>query len=304
MPPKAVKQPWAETREPWTRLHIDFAGPTQGYLFLIVGDSFSKWLEVRVVPSTSSQSAISVLRELFATHGIPLVIVSDNATAFISTEFQIFLMNNLIRHARIAPYYPASNGQAERMVQTTKHFLKMTKLARFLVQQHSTADILINRKLQTRLSSLHPRFLETSNKQTLEKDTPEVLRKFRAKDPVFARNYGNRPKWSPAFIQKPLGPVSYRLDTPEGKSVLHRYVDQIRRRQEEIDSSTILPDTCSSPRLSIGTQLHVDGNEVQRDANIQVDVAEPIPGGQVGQNKPVRPTRPRNPPRYLNNYTS
>ncbi|KAG5865080.1 hypothetical protein JTB14_038365 [Gonioctena quinquepunctata] len=30
MPPKAVLHPWEETREPWTRLHIDFAGPTQG----------------------------------------------------------------------------------------------------------------------------------------------------------------------------------------------------------------------------------------------------------------------------------
>ncbi|KAG5886201.1 hypothetical protein JTB14_028032 [Gonioctena quinquepunctata] len=255
MPPKAVLRPWEETREPWTRLHIDFAGPTQGSLFLIVVDSFSKWLEVRVVPSTSFQSAISVLRELFATHGVPLVIVSDNATAFTSSEFQIFLTNNLIRHARIAPYHPASNGEAERMVQTTKHLLKMlkdgdikTKLARFLMQQHPTpisttgdspAEILMNRKLQTRLSSLHPKVLETSKKQTLEKDAPEVLRQFRAKDPVYARNYGNGPKCSRAFIQKSLGPVSYRLDTPEG-NVLHRHVDQIRRRQEEIDSSPIL----------------------------------------------------------------
>ncbi|KAG5886215.1 hypothetical protein JTB14_006410 [Gonioctena quinquepunctata] len=92
-----------------------------------------------------------------------------------------------------------------------------TKLARFLMQQHSTpmsttgnspAEILMKRKLQTRLSSWHPKVLETSNKQTLEEDAPEVLRQFRAKDPVFSRNYG--PKWSPAFIQKSLGPISYR----------------------------------------------------------------------------------------------
>ncbi|KAG5866523.1 hypothetical protein JTB14_019634 [Gonioctena quinquepunctata] len=249
------------------------------------------------------------------------VIVSDNATAFTSSEFQIFLTNNLIRRARIAPYHPASNGQAERMVQTTKHFFKMlkdgdikTKLARFLMQQHSTpisttgnspAEILMNRKLQTRLSSLHPKVLETSKNQTLEEDAPEVMRQFRAKDPVFARNYGNGPKWSPAFIKKSLGPVSYRLDTPEG-NVLHRHVDQIRRRQEEIDSSPILSDRSNSPRIGNGKQLldTVDENEGQRDANVQVDVSEPISGGQVIQNKPVRATRPRNPPRYLKDYTS
>ncbi|KAG5874326.1 hypothetical protein JTB14_018881 [Gonioctena quinquepunctata] len=246
--------------------------------------------------STSSQSAISVLRELFATHGIPLVIVSDNSTAFKSSEFQIFLTNNLIRHARIAPYHPASNGQAERMVQTTKHFLKMlkdgdikTKLARFLMQQHSTPisttwnsppEILMNRKLQTRLSSLHPKVSETSKKQTLEENAPEVLRQFRTKDPVFARNYGNG------------------LDTPEG-NVLHRHVDQIRRPQKEMDSSPILSDTSNSPRIGNEKQLldTADGNEGQRDANVQVDVSEPMSGGQVIQNKPVRATRSRNPPR-------
>ncbi|KAG5878969.1 hypothetical protein JTB14_028801 [Gonioctena quinquepunctata] len=153
-----------------------------------------------------------------------------------------------------------------------------TKLARFLMQQHSTpisttgnspAEILMNRKLQKKLSSLHPKVLETSKKQTLEEDAPEVLRQFRAKDPVFERNYENGPKWSPASIQKSLGPVSYRLDTPEG-NVLHRHVDQIRRRQEEIDSSPILSDTSNSPRIGNEKQLldTVDENEGQRDANV------------------------------------
>lgn len=74
----------------WTRLHVDFAGPTQGYYFFIVVDAFSKWLEVREVPSTSARAAIKVLRELFATHGVPDVIVLDNETAFTSEEFQDF----------------------------------------------------------------------------------------------------------------------------------------------------------------------------------------------------------------------
>ncbi|KAG5880885.1 hypothetical protein JTB14_001461 [Gonioctena quinquepunctata] len=91
-----------------------------------------------------------------------------------------------------------------------------------------------------------------------------------------------------AFIQKSLGPVSYRLYTPEG-NVLHRHVDQIRRRQEEIDSSPILSDTSNSPRIGNEKQLldTVDKNEGQRDANVQVDVSEPISGGQVIQNRPV-----------------
>ena len=49
---------------------------------LIVVDSYSKWLEVIPVRLTDSNGAISALRTLFAMHGLPKVIVSDNATGF------------------------------------------------------------------------------------------------------------------------------------------------------------------------------------------------------------------------------
>ena len=38
--------PWPKTDRPWARIHIDFAGPLEGYYYLIVVDSFSKWPEV------------------------------------------------------------------------------------------------------------------------------------------------------------------------------------------------------------------------------------------------------------------
>lgn len=60
---------------------------------------------------------------MFSTHGIPDIVVSDNGPQFISSEFENFLKSNTIRHVLIAPYHPSSNGQAERMVQTTKDAL-------------------------------------------------------------------------------------------------------------------------------------------------------------------------------------
>ena len=114
MPPKAPVFPWEWAKAPWTRLHIDFAGPFQGHIFLIVVCSYSKWLEVRKVPSTSTEATVRVLRELFATHGIPEVVVSDNHTAFTSEEFRVFVDRNEIRHTHIASYHPSSNGQVER----------------------------------------------------------------------------------------------------------------------------------------------------------------------------------------------
>jgi len=137
--------PWERTKQPWSRLHIDFAGPYQQKIFLIVVDSFSKWLEVVLVPSFDSKSAISALRNLFATHGLPDTIVSDNGTSFSSQEFRSFATNNGIRHVMVAPYHASSNGQAERMVQTTKDALRrivsgdwQLRLARILLSPHVT----------------------------------------------------------------------------------------------------------------------------------------------------------------------
>ncbi|XP_015280350.1 PREDICTED: uncharacterized protein K02A2.6-like, partial [Gekko japonicus] len=60
-------------------------------------------------------AVVTVLRQLFATHGLPDVLVSDNGAQFTSEEFRRFLSDNGIRQMTAAPFHPASNGQAERM---------------------------------------------------------------------------------------------------------------------------------------------------------------------------------------------
>ncbi len=47
------------------RIHIDHAGPFMGHTFLIIVDSYSKWIEAVTVPSTSSEATIKVLHTLF-----------------------------------------------------------------------------------------------------------------------------------------------------------------------------------------------------------------------------------------------
>ncbi|XP_044317462.1 uncharacterized protein K02A2.6-like [Drosophila rhopaloa] len=76
--PKTETHHWELARGPWSRLHIDHAGPFQGRTYFLVVDSFSKWLEVAVVPLTAAGPAVKFLRQLSATHGLPDEIVSDN----------------------------------------------------------------------------------------------------------------------------------------------------------------------------------------------------------------------------------
>ena len=47
-PAMAPLQPWVWPAQPWKRVHVDFAGPFQGALFLVVVDAHSKWPEVQL----------------------------------------------------------------------------------------------------------------------------------------------------------------------------------------------------------------------------------------------------------------
>ena len=123
-PPLAPLNPWKWPTRPWARLHLDFAGPFEGKMFLILIDAHSKWIEAVVTSSTSSSVVIEELRTAFAKFGLPETIVTDNGSGFVSKEFELFLKKNGIKHTTSAPYHPASNGLAERAVQIVKKGLK------------------------------------------------------------------------------------------------------------------------------------------------------------------------------------
>ena len=116
--------------------------------------------------STTATATIQVLRTVFARFGIPESIVSDNGPQFTSSEFTEFCHVNGIRHVRVPPYHPSSNGLAERAVQTFKKgFKKMSegsvqdKISHFLFSYRITpqtttgispAELLLGRALRSR----------------------------------------------------------------------------------------------------------------------------------------------------------
>ena len=51
-PPAVPMQTWEWPTQPWLRIHIDYAGPFQGKMLLVVVDAHSKWIEVSIVNST------------------------------------------------------------------------------------------------------------------------------------------------------------------------------------------------------------------------------------------------------------
>ena len=136
--PLAPLHPWVWPGRPWQRVHVDFAGPINGKMFILLVDAHSKWPEVFEMPNTTSQKTIEILRQVFSAYGLPEQLVSDNGPQFISREFAEFMAKNGIKHIRSAPYHPATNGQVERFVQTFKRAMKTGALFCCHTEPHPT----------------------------------------------------------------------------------------------------------------------------------------------------------------------
>lgn len=60
-------------------------------MFFVLIDAHSKWADVYPVNSATTTTTIECLHTSFSNHGLPELMVSDNGTCFISTEFKDFL---------------------------------------------------------------------------------------------------------------------------------------------------------------------------------------------------------------------
>lgn len=233
--------PWEYPRQPWQRLHIDYAGPFFENYFLIIVDAYSKYIEIFRVKSMTSRNTIAKLRETFARFGLPITVVSDNGTNFRSQEMKEFFKSNGIHHKFSAPYHPATNGQAERCVQSFKASIRKMvnepgdldlKIQRFLMQYKKTpntttgqspAEILLKTNFRTRLDLIKRNLPE-------EQDSKIPLqvcsREFRVGDSVQVRFYNNASeKWKFGKIARRVGLLHYLVEVD---GVLHeRHVNQI-----------------------------------------------------------------------------
>jgi hypothetical protein len=136
---------WSESSRPFERVHIDFCH-FRGREILIFVDSYSKWIEAKLMKYTDTISTLQKLEEIFITFGYPELIVSDNGPPFQGRVFQEYLKSKGIKYLHSPPRHPQSNGIAERAVQTFKS--KMEKFcsgATFLT--HSQIQKLINKFL-------------------------------------------------------------------------------------------------------------------------------------------------------------
>ncbi|GFQ70402.1 retrovirus-related Pol polyprotein from transposon 17.6 [Trichonephila clavata] len=86
-------------------------------------DYLSKYVELKPLNSTNAQSVITVMKSIYATHGIPEDLVSDGGPPFNSNLMSKFFREWGIKHHVTPPHFPRANGQIERAVQRVKNSL-------------------------------------------------------------------------------------------------------------------------------------------------------------------------------------
>lgn len=98
----------------------------RGKDYQVVVDHYSFYWEISLLKDLTSQTVIRALWETFQRHGYPQVFRSDNATQYTNYDLQQLFKKHDIRHVTSSPYYPRSNGIAERAVQEAKKILDKT----------------------------------------------------------------------------------------------------------------------------------------------------------------------------------
>ena len=73
--------------------------------------------------STTAHHTMAVLQDIFATHGYPQLLASNNVPQLSADYFESYLHSHHILHHKSSLYHPATNGLAESMVKNVKQWL-------------------------------------------------------------------------------------------------------------------------------------------------------------------------------------
>ena len=98
MPSQFPNLPWQKVASDlfvWNRAH-----------YLLVIDYFSRYVEIAKLSGESSSNVIKHLKSIFARHGIPQEMVTDNGPQYSSHEFSKFAENYGFTHTTSSPRFP------------------------------------------------------------------------------------------------------------------------------------------------------------------------------------------------------
>ena len=178
---------------PWSSLAIDFYGPipNTGQYLLVVVDTYSKFPEIEVVNSTEAKACIPKLDKIFATHGIPTKLKSDNGPPFSGKEFENYVKTLGIYWKPSTLLWPQGNANAESIMRPIGIVMKTSipenknwrqELQRFLLNYRSIphkttgvapCELLFNRQICGQLPQLQTKKVVNKHREANRNIEPE-----------------------------------------------------------------------------------------------------------------------------------
>lgn len=296
---KAQKEPILQPQppcRPWERLSSDMF-EFKGQQYLLLTDQYSRFPIIRRLTSTTSSAVINNLKSIFAEHGIPSQLITDNGPQYSSAEFKLFMSSYGVEHITSSPMYPQSNGSAERMVQTVENILKkceedgedpylaLLSYRATPLDNHlkSPAELLTSRTFKTRLpmyqrdlpdssdhKAMKARFVTRQEKQAYyyNQNSGPPKKPLEADQPI--RMYDHRSQiWQPGVVVKPAKePRSYIVRSNSTGATYRRTRSQLR------PDATAISDPY---RPQMETQVYHQGPEILQQAATN----NPVPVGHV-----------------------
>ena len=237
---------------PWQKVATDlFEWNNDNYV--LVTDYYSRYIEVAKLNRSTAGEVILRLKSIFARHGLPEVVVSDNGPQYSSELFEQFAEDYQFEHITSSPYFPQANGEAERAVRTVKDMLRKfhdPHLALLTYRatpiqggKYSPAELLMGRVLRTTVPTTRklraPRTPPLDEVRSRDEMTKERQRR------NFDNHHGARelPKvgpgdrvWIPeketeAIVQEEVTPRSLLVTTDQGSELRRNRQDMIKLPQ-------------------------------------------------------------------------
>ena len=88
--------------------------------------------------STGVKPTKEKLKKIFATHGMPVQVESDNGPPFASKEFAEFATIDGFKHHRVTPLHPRANGKAEsfmKLINKTEQTAQIQRVSPIMAMQ-------------------------------------------------------------------------------------------------------------------------------------------------------------------------
>lgn len=202
-----------------------------GQTYLVAFDAYSNFPEVEHLTHTTTDAVVNALSAIFARHGLPIEVCSDNGPQFSSSDFKAFALKYDFRHVTSSPHFPSSNGLAEKGVQIVKRIMKKSEHAQEdyrlgLLNYRSSpleddgrspSELLMGRRIRSRLpdftgpapNAVHKKQQSSRGRRPLQPLPPGKVVRLREKN-----------SWeTKAKVQDLVAPRSYQVITEAGRTL-------------------------------------------------------------------------------------